>query len=90
MSPRSMVARLTPSLVAGFDTYGFHSDGSFPELKRTLDANLPGKEFWVGGELVRALPKEERDAFLKAGVHLFDSPQQLLEEVGSVALDGSQ
>ncbi|HRI06224.1 MAG TPA: type I-B CRISPR-associated protein Cas7/Cst2/DevR, partial [Nannocystaceae bacterium] len=31
MAPRSLVARLTPSLIAGFDTYGFDEHGHFPE-----------------------------------------------------------
>ncbi|HYL99185.1 MAG TPA: type I-B CRISPR-associated protein Cas7/Cst2/DevR, partial [Blastocatellia bacterium] len=34
MAPASVVARLTPSLVAGYNTYGFDEDGKFPELSR--------------------------------------------------------
>ncbi|MEO8903662.1 MAG: type I-B CRISPR-associated protein Cas7/Cst2/DevR, partial [Polyangiaceae bacterium] len=47
MAPRSLVARLTPSLVCGFDTYGFAADGGFPDLSRIREGDLPGNEFVV-------------------------------------------
>lgn len=34
MAPKSIIARLTPNLVAGYDTYGFDDKGQFPELER--------------------------------------------------------
>jgi CRISPR-associated protein Cst2 len=34
MSPASIVVRLTPSLVACYNTYGFDESGSFTELSR--------------------------------------------------------
>lgn len=83
MSPRSIVLRLTSSLVAGFNTYGFEADGSFPELDRIHADDLPGKEFWLGGELVRTLNDETRTRLKAEGVHLFDNPQKLLCEVSS-------
>jgi CRISPR-associated protein Cst2 len=78
MSPRSIVARHTTSLVAGFDTYGFGADGQFAELSRINESDLPGDEFWLGGEIVRKLPDDEREHLRKADVQLFDSPQKLL------------
>ncbi len=87
MAPRSIVARLTPWLVAGFDTYGFADEGrTFPELARIQDADLPGDEFWIGGELVRNMSDTERHRLTKAGAHLFDSPQALLSALAGTAL----
>ncbi len=84
MSPKSIVVRLTSNLVAGFDTYGFKDDVSIPELvggKSRINTNdLPAEEFWIGGELARNMSDAEK-ADLK-GVHFYDNPQTLLEEIG--------
>jgi CRISPR-associated protein Cst2 len=89
MAPRSLVARLTPSLVAGFDTYGFRqaSDDrvSFPELARITASDLPGHEFWIGGEIVRSFPADERARLTAAGAHLYDNPQRLLADLADAA-----
>ncbi|MBI5546403.1 MAG: hypothetical protein HY901_21155 [Deltaproteobacteria bacterium] len=85
MAPRSIVLRLTRSLVCGFDTYGFDEGGSFKELKRIHKDDLPGKEFWLGGDLVRNLAEAERARLKEEGVHLFDNPQKLLAAVADVA-----
>lgn len=87
MAPRSIVARLTPSLVAGFSTYGFDDKGDFKELARIRADDLPGKEFWVGGEIVRQLPADERKRLEAEGVHLFSNPQALLDKLGAVATE---
>lgn len=87
MAPRSVVARLTRQLVAGFDTYGFDEQGGFPELLRLKKDDLPGSEFWVGGEIVRALKAEERERLTKEGAHLFENPQVLLRELSTAALE---
>ncbi len=81
MAPRSIVLRLTRSLVGGFDTYGFDESGGFEDLKRIRKDDLPGREFWLGGEIVRKLPDEERQRLLKEGVRLYDSAQKLLAAV---------
>lgn len=88
MAPRSVVARLTPRLVAGFDTYGFAEDGGFPELKRIMKDDLPGNEFWLGGELVRGLPADVRQGFEAKGVTFDDNPQRLLQRLGEAAFKG--
>jgi CRISPR-associated protein Cst2 len=85
MAPCSLLARLTPGLCAGFDTYGFDPDGGFPDLARLNPADLPGHEFWIGGALVRGLPPRERERLLGQGARLFDNPQVLLEELGQTA-----
>lgn len=81
MSPRSIVLRLTPSLVAGFNTYGFDESGDFKELSRINKSDLPGEEFWLGGEIVRNLSEPERARLLAEGCHLFDNPQLCLKNL---------
>jgi CRISPR-associated protein Cst2 len=85
MAPRSIVARLTPSLVGGFDTYGFDEIGGFPELARIKPGDLPGKEMWLGGELARTLSEAEKARLVAEGVHLYDNPQALLDAIGKAA-----
>lgn len=86
MAPESLIARLTDSLVCGFDTYGFQPDGSFPDLARINDQDLPGKEFVVAGALVRNMDKAQKDRLIKEGVRLFDSPQTALLELAKDGL----
>ncbi len=86
MAPRSIVARLTPMLVAGFDSYGFDDQGRFSELSRVKVGDLPGSEFWVGGDLVRCMPQQERQRLEAEGAHLHENPQTLLAELAKVAL----
>lgn len=85
MAPRSIVLRLTPALVAGFNTYGFDSKGNFSELSRINENDLPGNEFWLGGQLVRDLSEAERGRLQKLGVKLYDNPQKMLAAVASEA-----
>lgn len=81
MSPKSIVARLTPNLVAGYDTYGFNEHGEFPELTRINPKDLPGNEFWIGGEIVRSMSPEKQEYLENEGVHLYENPQKLLSDI---------
>jgi CRISPR-associated protein Cst2 len=81
MAPKSIVARLTPSLIAGFDTYGFDEQGNFEELKRIKANDLPADEFWIGGELARDMNETRRAELAQAGVKFYDNPQMLLAEL---------
>ena len=85
MAPRSIVARLSPRLVAGFDTYGFDAEGNFAELARIHADDLPGREMWIGGEIVRGMKAEEKERLKKEGARLFENPQVLLEKIGAAA-----
>lgn len=85
MAPRSIVARLSPSLVAGFDTYGFDDQGKFPELARIHKDDLAGRDFWIGGEIVRGMSDVEKTRLKGEGVRLFENPQRLLETIGAAA-----
>lgn len=86
MAPASIVARLTPSLVAGYDTYGFNEKGGFDELKRINSTDLPGDDFWVGGEIVRKMAAEERTRLEAEKVKLYDNPQRLLADLAEAFL----
>ncbi len=83
MAPKSIIARLTPCLVAGFNTYGFDETGNFPELSRLNSEDLPPNEFWIGGEIVRNMKAEERKRLENgdAGAKLYENPQKLLIEI---------
>jgi CRISPR-associated protein Cst2 len=86
MAPRSLVARLTPSLVCGFDTYGFDADGGFRELRRVRKDDLPGAEFVVAGALARDMNKEEKSRLESEGARFFDSPQAALRQLAADGL----
>lgn len=87
MAPASIVLRLTRSRIAGYDTYGFRSDGSFPEIvDGILAGDNPGDEFYLGGLLVReVLPAEKRKALEARGAHLFRMAAQALDAVSKKA-----
>jgi CRISPR-associated protein Cst2 len=86
MAPRSIVARLSRNLVAGYDTYGFDLEGTFCELSRVGPTDLPGEEFWVGGETVRLMPDELRTTLRGHGVQLYENPQKLIADLADTAL----
>ncbi|HEY9770479.1 MAG TPA: hypothetical protein V6C71_18640 [Coleofasciculaceae cyanobacterium] len=86
MSPRSILARLTSCRVPGYDTYGYNEDGEFTELNRLIDNELPGQEFWLGGEIVRQMPEEIKQQLKTNKVHLHNNPQTLLDKVSEQLL----
>ncbi len=86
MAPRSIVCRLTPCLVGGYNSYGFDESGGFSELSRISPGDLVGSEFWVGGEIVRQMAAEERSRIAGLGAHLYENPQRLVAELSEVAL----
>jgi CRISPR-associated protein Cst2 len=86
MAPRSLVARLTPSLVCGFDTYGFDPQGGFPDLARVHKEDLPGAEFLIAGALGRDMKKEDRARLEGEGVRFFDNPQAALKQLATDGL----
>jgi len=83
MAPQSVVARLTPSLVCGFDTYGFDADGGFKDLVRIKEDDLPGKEFVIGGALARDMKRDDKERLEGEGVRFFNSPQKALEQLAA-------
>ncbi len=85
MAPASLVLRLTPQLVAGFDTYGFsirEGKHQLPEVVEGLLAgDYPGAEFFLGGKLIKDMDEAIRKALADKGVTLDRNPQRLLETV---------
>lgn len=88
MSPSSIVVRLTTNLVAGYNTYGFDEKGGFVELHRINANDLPGAEFWIGGELARGMSSDEKARLTTEGVHFHDNPQKLIETIAGTFLEG--
>jgi CRISPR-associated protein Cst2 len=86
MAPRSLVARLTPSLVCGFDTYGFGLEGGFADLTRIQDRDLPGDEFVVAGALAREMHADEKKLLEGKKVRFFDNPQVALKQLATDGL----
>jgi CRISPR-associated protein Cst2 len=86
MAPASIVLRLTKQLVAGYDTYGFDSSGSYLEvIEGIIAGDYPGKEFHIGGKIVKDMdPKRIKDLTDK-GATLDRDPRKLLANVGEKA-----
>lgn len=92
MAPASIVIRVTDSLVAGYETYGFKWDGSFPEVvDGILYGDYPGDEFYLGGRIVKAMLDEDAkkkdgdnkisEQLEKKGVKLHRMANRALNEV---------
>lgn len=88
MAPASIVVRLTGQLVAGYDTYGFQSDGDYPEVVEGLEGtDFAGREaeFHLGGRIVKAMDEKTLNVLKGKGVTLERDPRKLLEIVGEKA-----
>lgn len=85
MAPASIVIRVTDSLVAGYETYGYKPDGSFPEVvDGVLHNDYAGNEFYIGGQLVKSSLDSPTQEELKAkGVNLFRMANQALDAVAN-------
>lgn len=84
MAPASIVIRITPRLVAGYNTYGFEVDEDgrhdCPEIIDGLKKDdYPGSEFLIGGKIVKNMDDGTKKALEEKGVVLERSPQKLLE-----------
>ncbi|MCB1158096.1 MAG: type I-B CRISPR-associated protein Cas7/Cst2/DevR [Leptospiraceae bacterium] len=84
-APRSIIARITPKLVSGYDSYGFKEDGSWSELSRINENDLPGDEFYLGGEIVRNMKPEDKEKLNSE--NLFDNPERMMERLKAEFLD---
>lgn len=85
MAPASIIIRLSDSLVAGYNTYGFASEGGFPEVvEGILQGDYPGDEFHIGGQIVRqVLSAEQQEALGKQGASLYRMANAALNAVTS-------
>lgn len=82
MAPASIVVRLSESLVAGYNTYGFTKDGDFPEVIEGIRKDdYPGNEFYIGGKLVKDMPEEIQNELKNKQVTLDRTAQRLVGTV---------
>jgi CRISPR-associated protein Cst2 len=98
MAPASIIVRLTQSLVAAYNTYGFRSDGqaptdvhTFPEVVDGILHDPPdyaGAEFYLGGKLVKDMDQKTHADLKTKGVTLERDPRKLLAIVAERALGG--
>ncbi|MEW6429324.1 MAG: type I-B CRISPR-associated protein Cas7/Cst2/DevR [Thermodesulfobacteriota bacterium] len=93
MAPASIVVRLTPMLVAGYDTYGFAADDSgrhtFPEVVNgILNDDYPGNEFYLGGRIVKEMSEDTVKELQGKGATLDRNPQRLLATVSEKMFTG--
>ncbi|MEM7759893.1 MAG: CRISPR-associated helicase Cas3' [Cyanobacteria bacterium P01_A01_bin.40] len=54
--------------------------------KNTENCDLPGDEFWLGGELVRNLDDVDKQNLESKGVHLYANPEQLFNDLAGAFL----
>ena len=82
MAPASIVIRLSESLVAGYNTYGFTKEGGFPEVTDGIRKDdYPGKEFFIGGKIVKEMSEEDAQTLKEQKVTLDRSAQRLIATV---------
>ena len=82
MAPASIVIRLSESLVAGYNTYGFTKEGDFPEVTGGIrEGDYPGSEFFIGGKIVKDMTEADSQALKNEGVTLNRSAQRLITTV---------
>jgi len=93
MAPASIIARLTESLVAGYQTYCFKPQGRGPSegvpdvVLDVLAGDYPGEEFFVGGEIVkRGLTDEQLAALEAKGVTVDRDPRNILTGIAEKVL----
>ena len=86
MSPESVMGRVTKARTPQFNTYAWTEQGENTEIARLNENDLlhpkvcpnGGKEWYIGGKIVRDMPTEERQRLIGLGVNLFESPQACL------------
>jgi CRISPR-associated protein Cst2 len=87
MAPASIIIRLSNSLVAGYNTYGFTKEGDFPEVTEgILKGDYPGNEFYIGGKIVKDMVEQRQSDLKNKQVTLDRSPQRLLATVTAAIL----
>jgi len=92
-NPASIVVRLTDSLVSGFSQYPFTVDEQerpvLGIVRDLLNSDLPGAEFFIGGEVVKNLVAADVEALRAKGVTLLTSVPKLVGAVnGSLFVEG--
>ncbi|MGE0826502.1 MAG: type I-B CRISPR-associated protein Cas7/Cst2/DevR [Candidatus Binatia bacterium] len=87
MAPASIIIRLSNSLVAGYNTYGFTKEGDFPEVTEgILRGDYPGYEFYIGGKIVKDMSEKRQEELGEKRVTLCRNAQQLIRIVSAVTI----
>jgi len=82
MAPASIVIRLSESLVAGYNSYGFRKEGDFPEVvDGILKDDYAGAEFYIGGKLVKDMEETKQKDLTEKKVTLDRNAQRLIDTV---------
>lgn len=82
MAPASIVMRLSESLVAGYNTYGFTKEGDFPEaIEGICKGDYTGGEFFIGGKIVKDMTEANVKKLNEKNVTLDRSAQRLIDTV---------
>ncbi len=85
MAPASIVMRLTKRLAAGFDVYGFEMENKKHHLPKLLDSllhdDLPGNEFYLGGQVVKDMEETTKEKLKEKEVTLDRDAARLLESL---------
>lgn len=88
MAPASIVMRLSESLVAGYNAYGFTKEGDFPEITEGIcKGDYPGKEFFIGGRIVKDMTEANVRTLTGKSATLDRSAQRLIATVTDQILD---
>jgi CRISPR-associated protein Cst2 len=88
MAPASIIVRVSDSLVAGYNTYGFTKEGDFPEVTEgILKGDYPGNEFYIGGQIIKDMPEKKQEALKEKKVILDRNAQRLIATVTAKALE---
>lgn len=92
MAPASIVVRVSNQLVAGYQSYGFQVDGSFPEvvngILRDPTPDYPGSEFYIGGKIVKDMSDGDIKKLESRGVTLDRDPRRLIEVLSEKFIGG--
>lgn len=86
MAPASIVLRLTPKLVAGYDSYGFSVDESHKHnyeevIDGILNDDYAASEFYIGGKIVRDMNDAVAQQLESKKVTLERTPEKLVEKL---------
>lgn len=81
MSPVSVIARSTQRLASGFALYPFQEGEEVSVIGDILAGELPGAEFALGGEMVKALCEDRYRALKAQGTTLFRTAEGVFDHL---------
>lgn len=82
MSPVSLIARVTNRLASGYPLYPFE-DNLKGVVESLIAGDLPGEEFTLAGDVVKALDATVETALSEKGVHLYRTCDRAFDALAS-------